>query len=141
MLFNEIHGDLFKTDSSYSLAHCIAKDLKMGKGISGLFKKIFGSIDCFKNQNLHVGSVGILQDNERYVYYLITKSKTSGYPTLNDLKLSLISMKNHAVENNVKNISMPKIGSGLDKLEWTLVRNTIIEVFGDTDINISIYFI
>lgn len=141
MLFNEINGDLFKSEPTSSLAHCIAKDLKMGKGVSGLFKKKFGPIDCFKNQNLQVGSVGILKDNERYVYYLITKSKTSGYPTLNDLKESLISMKTHAIENNVKTISMPRIGSGLDKLDWDLVKNTIIEVFNDIDININVYFL
>lgn len=140
-MYNEINGDLFKSESTSSLAHCIAKDLKMGKGVSGLFKKKFGSIDCFKSKNLEVGSVGILQDNDRYVYYLITKSKTNGYPTLTDLKESLVSMKNHAVENNVKTISMPRIGSGLDKLNWDIVRNTIIEVFNDINININVYYI
>jgi hypothetical protein len=46
-------------------------------------------------------------------------------------------MKNHAIKNNVKIISMPRIGSGLDKLNWDSVKNTII----DTDIKINIFYI
>lgn len=33
---------------------------------------------------------------------------------------------------------MPKIGCGLDKLDWTAVREIIREMFADTDIEILV---
>ena len=127
--FQEIQGDLFTaSDKSSSLAHCVARDLGMGKGIATFFKKKYGGIDELKEQNLQIGSVGVLERNNRYIYYLITKSRSSGYPTLADLKTSLVSMKNHALSHNVKMISMPRIGAGLDKLNWNDVKDTLIRV-------------
>ena len=42
--FQEIHGDLFTTsDKTSSLAHCVAKDLRMGKGIATFFKKKYAA--------------------------------------------------------------------------------------------------
>ncbi len=113
----------------------------MGKGIATLFKKKYGGIDELKKQNIQIGSVGVLERNGRYIYYLVTKSRSSGYPTLNDLKASLIEMKDHALKYEVKMISMPKIGAGLDKLDWNKVKETIIDVFNGTEIKIRIYWI
>jgi O-acetyl-ADP-ribose deacetylase (regulator of RNase III) len=140
--YSEIYGDLFTaSDPSSSLAHCVAKDLGMGKGIATFFKKKYGGVDELRSQNLEIGSTGVLERNGRYVYYLITKSRSSGYPTMTDLKKSLVGMKNHAVRNGVKTISMPKIGSGLDKLNWDEVKQTIIDVFDGTGIKIRVYWI
>jgi O-acetyl-ADP-ribose deacetylase (regulator of RNase III) len=138
----EIHGDLFTTsDPTSSLAHCVAKDLGMGKGIATFFKKKYGGIDELKEQNIQIGSVGILERDERYIYYLVTKSRSSGYPTLSDLKASLIEMRNHALKHKVKMISMPRIGAGLDKLDWNKVKETLIDIFKGTGIKIRIYWI
>ena len=48
-------------------------------------------------------------------------------------------MKEHCESNRVKNLSMPRIGCGLDNLQWTDVKKTIVRVFHDIDINITIY--
>jgi len=138
----EIQGDLFTTsDKSSSLAHCLAKDLGMGKGIALFFKKKYGGLDELKDQNLQIGDVGVLKRNDRYVYHLITKNRSSGYPKLDDLKMSLIDMKKHALKHNVKMISMPRIGTGLDKLNWSDVKQIIMDVFANTGIKIRIYWI
>ena len=50
-------------------------------------------------------------------------------------------MKEHAVNNQVKNIAMPKIGCGLDRLEWNNVRKLIIDTFSDTAITIDVYLL
>ena len=140
--FKEIHGDLFTTsDKTSSLAHCVAKDLGMGKGIATFFKKKYGGITELKSQDLQVGSVGVLERDGKYIYYLITKSRSSGYPTLSDLKSSLIQMKKHALKHGVKIISMPRIGSGLDRLDWNQVKETIIDVFDKTGIKIRVFYI
>jgi O-acetyl-ADP-ribose deacetylase (regulator of RNase III) len=139
--FKEINDDLFNSDKSSSLAHCVAKDLGMGKGIATLFKKKYGGVNELKSQKLEVGNVGILERDGRYIYYLITKLRSSGYPIIHDLKLSLIEMKKHAINHGVKMISMPRIGSGLDSLDWNQVKETIIEVFNNTEIKIRVYYL
>jgi len=138
----EIHGDLFTTsDETSSLAHCVAKDLGMGKGIAVYFKKKYGGVSELKAQDPQIGSMAVLKKDGKYIYYLVTKARSTGLPTLTDLKRSLIAMKNHAVQHSVKMISMPRIGSGLDRLDWNKVKDTIIEVFNDTGIKIRIFWI
>lgn len=43
------------------------------------------------------------------------------------------------VENDVAELAMPQIGCGIDNLKWDQVETRIRNVFGDTDIEITIY--
>lgn len=47
----EKFDDLFACEDDYSLAHCVAEDLSMGKGIAKEFKYVFYSFyfgTCYK---------------------------------------------------------------------------------------------
>lgn len=132
-------GDLFKSPSDQSLVHCVSKDLRMGKGIATLFKKKFSGVTELKKQVKRVGDVGVLEREGRYIYYLITKEKYHQKPTYESLEKTLNEMKRHCSIHNVTKISMPKIGCGLDKLEWRDVEGKLIKVFQDTDIVMTVY--
>ena len=71
----------------------------------------------------------------------VTKEKYFHKPTYASLRSSLEAMRDHAIQHNVKEIAMPKIGCGLDKLEWVKVVEVIKEVFLGTKIHIKVYFI
>jgi len=75
------------------------------------------------------------------VFNLITKEHYYNKPTYDTLEQSLISMLFLIKSNNVKNIAMPKIGCGLDKLEWKKVRGIIKDVFMDEDVNIVVCYL
>ncbi|NXG43121.1 OARD1 deacetylase, partial [Psilopogon haemacephalus] len=60
-------------------------------------------------------------------------------PTYDSMRQSLEAMKVHCLNNGVTDISMPRIGCGLDGLEWSKVSAILGEVFEDTDINITVY--
>eukprot|EP00062_Callorhinchus_milii_P009464 gi/632953299/ref/XP_007892342.1/ PREDICTED: O-acetyl-ADP-ribose deacetylase 1 [Callorhinchus milii] len=134
-----VTGSLFECPAGESLAHCISQDCRMGAGIAALFRKRFGSIEELQEQKKTPGEVAVLQKNNRYIYYLITKEKASYKPTYSSLQGSLIAMKTHSLANGVTRISMPRIGCGLDKLSWDKVATIIQEVFCNTDICISVY--
>ena len=73
------------------------------------------------------------------MYHLITKVRYSYKPTYKALGLSLEAMKNHVESKNVLRISMPQIGCGLDKLDWTKVQTLIQEIFRHTNIEIIVF--
>lgn len=97
LVFREIEGDLFSSPKTYSLAHCVAADLKMGAGIAVAFRDKFGQVNKLKEQGIKAGGVAILKDDSRFIYYLISKNDTYKKPTYQDLFLSLHAMKNHMV--------------------------------------------
>ncbi|XP_019369764.1 PREDICTED: O-acetyl-ADP-ribose deacetylase 1 isoform X1 [Gavialis gangeticus] len=132
-------GDLFSCPSTDSLAHCISEDCRMGAGIAVLFKKKFGGVEELLDQQKKSGEVAVLKRDDRYIYYLITKKKVSHKPTYENMRKSLDAMKTHCLNNGVTDISMPRIGCGLDRLEWSKVSAILGEVFEDTDIKITVY--
>lgn len=57
----------------------------------------YGRVDELKNQNVKAGGVAVLNVDSRFIYYLITKTKTYTKPTYKDLFSSLHAMKHHMV--------------------------------------------
>ncbi|XP_041043458.1 ADP-ribose glycohydrolase OARD1-like isoform X1 [Carcharodon carcharias] len=134
-----LKGDLFACPEKDALAHCISEDCNMEAGIAVLFKKKYGCVEELQNQKKKTGEVAVLQKDQRYIYYLITKKVASDKPTYDDLQSSLKAMKNHCLSNGVLHISMPKIGCGLDNLEWDKVSAIIQEIFKDTSTIVTVY--
>ncbi|KAF6365007.1 ADP-ribose glycohydrolase OARD1 isoform X1 [Panthera pardus] len=134
-----VKGDLFACPKTDSLAHCISEDCRMGAGIAVLFKKKFGGVQELLNQQKKSGEVAVLKRDGRYIYYLITKKRASHKPTYENLQKSLEAMKSHCLKNGVTDLSMPRIGCGLDRLQWENVSAMIEEVFEATDIRITVY--
>lgn len=135
MKYSEIKFDLFKVDSLYYLVHCISADYELGKGIAVQFEKRF-------NLRLELFRIG----SQTYpdciqidrVFNLVTKKKYSGKPTYKTLIASLQMLKEQVVEKNIDKLAMPKIGCGLDKLEWPAVSELIKYIFADVDVDILI---
>lgn len=58
---------------------------------------MFQSVDELKAQDVKTGGVAVLKDNDRFVYYLVTKDRSVEKPTYDTLTESLRSMKKHIV--------------------------------------------
>jgi O-acetyl-ADP-ribose deacetylase (regulator of RNase III) len=132
MVYRETRKDLFTVNrNKYSFAHCISKDCKMGAGIAVKMKGVFNLFTLKANIFPSV----IFYNN---VYNLVTKDKFYDKPTYESLEATLILMKDLAVKNRTKKIAMPKIGCGLDRLDWKIVKELIQRTFKDTNIEILI---
>jgi O-acetyl-ADP-ribose deacetylase (regulator of RNase III) len=83
--------------------------------------------------------VAVLEHEGRFIYYLVTKKYSQEKPRFSDLVSSLQNMRIHCAEHNVKHVAMPRIGCGLDRLEWREVKPKIEEIFSDLDISITVY--
>jgi len=116
----EIKGDLFTSPDS--LAHCVSKDLKMGAGIAVIFKKKFGQVEELMSQNPQVGGLVLLKEEDRTIFYLVTKEKYWYKPTYKSLESSLVALNKELEKRNIFKLSIPRIGCGLDNLNWEKVK-------------------
>lgn len=143
MKYREQKRDLFSVDSDYYLAHCISADFGMGKGIVVEFNKKFDMKNKLKQLYPNYLQAWTNGDclKEGKVFNLITKERYYGKPTLITLKSALIKMKKICLKENITKIAMPKIGCGLDQLNWNDVKRLLFETFEDTDIEIFVCYI
>jgi hypothetical protein len=135
-------GCLFS--SSTSLAHCVSADLAMGRGIALEFKKLFGNVKKLKSVMAQVNDVIILVPNDKsnkLIFYLVTKQVYWGKPSIKSFTLSLLNLKQGLLKYGIKEISIPRIGSGLDKLQWKKCSIIISNIFYDSDISVIVYTI
>ena len=141
MTILEKKKNIFELDpKEYYFAHCISSDCKMGAGIAVEFKRKF-KLASLKNEvcsELLESPTCIVKGR---VFNLITKQVYSGKPTYESLKASLEIMRIIVVERKIKKLAMPKIGCGLDKLQWGKVREILQEVFEDVDVDITVCYL
>jgi len=135
--------NLFEVDDKYYFAHCISVDAgtnkkAMGLGIVVEFNKRFhmkSKIQQYaKTEQICVGD-SILIDK---VFNLITKSKYYGKPTYNTLIAALKNMKKQIINDRIKYLAIPKLGCGLDRLQYGRVREIIQDIFKDVDVEILV---
>lgn len=139
-------GDLFDLDSTYALVHCISLDCAMGAGIAVEFDKRFPDMkgDLLRTIGWNDGNNPFTiehHENDRRIYNLITKEKYWHKPTYQSFEKSLEKLVELCVDSNVNHLAMPKIGCGLDRLKWNMVKEMIIEAFGNTDIEIVVRYL
>jgi len=110
----------------------------MDKGIANSFKNKYGMISELLAQNKKVGQLTYLKFNDQFIIYLITKSTFSRKPNYRSIFETLKYLKNFYDSHNIKKLSMPKIASGIDQLNWDIVFNMLKYIFEDTTINITV---
>lgn len=140
MILEEKQQDLFTVNykDEYALCHCVSADLAMGKGIAVLFRDKFGGIAELRSQKPSVGKICSLPSGSMQIYYLITKPTYWQKPTYDSLKASLESLREDMTSRGLSHLAMPKIGCGLDGLEWSKVKQIIEDVFLGTGIYILV---
>ena len=130
--------DLFTVPQGYYLAHCISADFALGAGIAKKFDEVYNMrFKLFREYDMYAyeGGDALLIDN---VYNLVTKKKCYQKPTYESVREALETMKDLMDFNSTTKLAMPKIASGLDRLNWDEVYDIICEVFEDTDVEILI---
>ncbi|KAJ4459849.1 putative O-acetyl-ADP-ribose deacetylase 1 [Paratrimastix pyriformis] len=141
MQFREVQGDLFTAPPNEALAHCVSKDLHMGKGIAVPFRQRFGGVPELKDQGPEIGKCLTLVRDGRPIYYLITKvnERYFHFPTEDALRTTLLAMREKMLSAGVRALNIPRIGCGLDRLNWGRVTAMIRDIFRDDPVVITVY--
>lgn len=138
MIITTENRDLFTVPQGYYLAHCISADFALGAGVAKTFDEVYNMrlklFDMYQDYEYTSGDA-LLVDN---VFNLVTKAKYYHKPTYSSVKEALEKMKKWMEMLHINKVAMPKIGCGLDKLQWMYVYDIICDVFEDTDVEILI---
>lgn len=145
MHYQEIQKDLFEVPAYYYLAHCINGAYTLGAGIAREFADRMNMQNCLKwiypitegEQAKYIGKALLIGN----VFNLVTKAFHFNKPTYESLYSALKSMHEQCKELGIKYLAMPKIGCGLDGLDWNKVSKVIKEVFSDLDIEILVCYL
>ena len=156
----EVKGNLFELDKcelfpgttpkDYVLAHCIASDFGMFGGIAKEFvvrkdmkRKL---IQWAEENDISEDTVGgtrqslvgksiFIQDT----YNMVTKPSTAFPPNgYASMFVCLEDVKCQMEERGQKYLAIPRIGCGIDMLDWEDVKDILEEIFGGTDIKILV---
>ena len=130
--------DLFTVPQGYYLAHCISADFALGAGIAKKFDEVYNMrFKLFREYDMYSydGGDALPIDN---VFNLVTKKKCYHKPTYDSVREALECMKGQMEMLCITKLAMPRIASGLDRLDWDQVYDIICEVFEDTNVEILI---
>ena len=140
MIFLFSNLSLFNVHNKYALAHCISSDAIMAAGVAEIFTEKYPENTSFCRQcKAPVGTaIHFIVNNGTDVYNLVTKRYFKGKPTYTSLSHSLLDLKCKMEENEHTHLAIPRIGCGLDRLQWDLVQRIIWEIFKETEVELLV---
>ena len=103
-----------------SIGHCISADARRSNGFADFQShRNSGLRSTCRKAKVSMGQVFPFWDStgKRYIYNLVTK-RFCDKPDLSTLSKTLEAMKIHASTNGVSTIAIPKLGRGLDQMNW-----------------------
>ena len=144
MKYEERRGNLFELPKEYVLCQCISEDCAMGAGIAVEFQNKFHMKYRIRNylqdNNMHYPCI-VPFDEDRRVINLVTKKFYYNKPTYKSLEIVLDQLHEYCMNKYIKNLAMPRIGCGLDRLSWPVIRHMIQDKFSDLNITIQVRYL
>ena len=132
----EVHGELIESPSEYHIVSEIEKYYNFRSGVNYELRQKFG-IDQTLKSNKDIGDVVKFKYGDRYIIFLITKTKQKQLATYENTHLALLNLKYFCQKHSLTKLAMNQIGRK-DGLDWTRIRSMIRYIFRNTDIEIII---
>lgn len=121
-----------------NVCHCVGADFALGAGIALTIRNSLGAANV-KELDGSAGKIKqgtFLHQKEQNTHYfhMVTKPQSNKKPVDHEMMfIALQNVRDHLVKiNNTKDLYMPHIGSGIDKLDFVLTRQCIEELFRKT---------
>ncbi|KAI5723586.1 hypothetical protein M8J76_008399 [Diaphorina citri] len=141
-MIQEVQGDIMAAPVEYSLGIGVSEDFRMPTGLPAQFRNEFRRLDTLLDQNCKVGDVAILSlpaTPPRHIFYLVTKKLSPSRPTLKALRSCLAQVRKECERLGVRNLALPQLGAGQDRLDWREVRPVLDSMFERSDIHVLVY--
>ena len=131
-----------KLQQPHSKGHCISAKDKMSKEFADLLSQRIPRLrDTCRRTKLLSGQTFPFWDRvgNGYIQNLVTRTKYSEKSNLPTLSLTLEETKSHARLYAIPTIGIPKLGCGLDQMNWQEVVKLLEDIFAYSNIRIVVY--
>ena len=124
-----------------SIGHCISADAQMSKGSAQFLSERVPRLrrTCRRANLLSTKDSPSGIFHQVSINNLVTKEKYSDKLELQTLATTLQNKQAHATMPGVSTIALPKIGSGLDHMNWQDVVKLLRDIFAYSEIQIEVY--
>ena len=135
-----VKEDIFR--KTCNVGHCVSSDFHIRAGIAAKFNQLYTKIKRKASKKLIPGSVFEHYDkySRLWIYNLVKKFNFFHKPFYETLRTSLLLMRNQAERNIIKHTCLPKLGSGLDNLQWQVVQKILRDVSQSSTVKIPVCF-
>jgi len=139
-----INGNLF-TSNSKVLVNTVNTVGVMGKGIAYEFKKYYPIMfkeykELCNSNRLNVGDLHLFKTSNKWILNFPTKEHWRTPSKIEYIEKGLKSLVQQALNLQISDIAMPKLGCGNGGLDWEREVKPIVEKYLKTSpINVSIY--
>jgi len=139
---NKIQGDLL-TSNNQIFVHCISSDCALGAGIALLINNKYNIKSQLCKFYYPIGSVVKTKStiDDKIIYNLVTKKNYWNKPSIGSLQICLDKLYDKCKILGITKLAMPRIGCGLDRLDWSLVKEYLIKLFVNNGIEIDVKFL
>ena len=147
----EVKGDLFAehyTKGEDVYAHCISSDFALGAGIAKIFREKFPIFVERKQEMIRkfpkakLSGLFSVASNGYIIVNLVTKKNYWDKPTYETMETSLRSLRQYLMQRpHIKRVLMPRIGCGLDRLNWSRVRVMIENILENVDVEVKVFYL
>lgn len=154
MKYKKIKGDLFTAPKDALFAHCVAVDARMSAGLARQFAAIYPAhVNYLRRtqENRTIGDIYVAEEEGLHnVVYMFTKPHSHLKPVNYDgLERCLEKVRDHALMTGRRTIAMPLIGAGFDAIyesglegkSWETIEQMTLDTFGETNIEVNIYYL
>ena len=124
-------------DKNQNRVHCISDDKALSKGFAEQINSRFDCQNFLKGKREKVIPQPICKN--KMLFHLVTKEKYYDKPMLETILDCLKELKEYCVNNEIYELHMPKICSGLDKFNFNIILEKIKQTFKETHIKIYIH--
>lgn len=140
-MINFTQGNLLDADVE-ALVNTVNTVGVMGKGIALMFKEAFPENfksyqEACKKKELQAGQLFITEQRQllgpKWIVNFATKGHWRNPSRVEWIQNGLAELRQFVVENDVRSIALPPLGSGNGGLDWDMIRQLIVEALGPLD--------
>ncbi|KAK3913060.1 ADP-ribose glycohydrolase OARD1 [Frankliniella fusca] len=134
-----VTGDILGCPPHVTIAHCVSADGRMGAGLAKTLQGYFNLRAQFLSTPRGVGYAVALRRGPRFIVNLVTKEHYYDLPTLADFEESIVNLRRFLRFNNIRELAIPELGSGLDRLNPNDVLNIINDLLKFEPVTVYMY--
>lgn len=143
-IYNETEGIIFDYENKYALGQCISADFDFKAGLAKVYDARYGvraSLQEIYGKGNWQSKGHCLVSNGGNIFNFVVKDKYWMKTTYDRLEEAFEDCRRQMKAFGVTGLAIPRLGNGMDELEWQKVHDIIFRVFDGSNLEIRVVYI